>query len=251
MSKSHQTAQLFLRLFEIFQLLLNFVIYPHYHFKCCCYRHYLDSLHLLMCLTCFIFLFVHSFISVLHPYLIQFRVTLDTLPHPLDSFLSSFPSFFLSFVPLPFNFFFSPPYLMHRSYNSSLVSVNTTAPLSHRPSILSFPTPNHLLPFSSPPFLQYFLHNLALRTVGNIVTGDDAQTQLVINLNALPALLWMLDNRYVREGGCDRVRESACVRERMYVWGEEELCLLCVYYKRGWVRRRVFCPSPLQVRGGD
>ena len=113
----------------MFQLLLNFVIYPHYHFKCCCYRHYLDSLHLLMCLTCFIFLFVHSFISVLHPYLIQFRVTLDTLPHPLDSFLSSFPSFFLSFVPLPFNFFFSPPYLMHRSYNSSLVSVNTTAPL--------------------------------------------------------------------------------------------------------------------------
>ena len=100
---------------------------------------------------------------------------------------------------------------MYRSYNSSLVSVNTTAPLSHRPSILSFPTPNHLLPLSSPPFLQYFLHNLALRTVGNIVTGDDAQTQLVINLNALPALLWMLDNRYVREGGCERVRESACV----------------------------------------
>lgn len=34
----------------------------------------------------------------------------------------------------------------------------------------------------------------ALRTVGNIVTGDDAQTQRIINLNALPALLWMLDN---------------------------------------------------------
>ena len=30
----------------------------------------------------------------------------------------------------------------------------------------------------------------ALRTVGNIVTGDDSQTQFVINLNALPALLW-------------------------------------------------------------
>jgi hypothetical protein len=32
----------------------------------------------------------------------------------------------------------------------------------------------------------------ALRTVGNIVTGDDQQTQFIINLNALPALLWLL-----------------------------------------------------------
>ena len=53
----------------------------------------------------------------------------------------------------------------------------------------------------------------ALRTVGNIVTGDDAQTQLVINLNALPALLWMLDNRLgeISEGGSrkSRKRETA------------------------------------------
>jgi hypothetical protein len=44
----------------------------------------------------------------------------------------------------------------------------------------------------------------ALRTVGNIVTGDDAQTQLVINLNALPALLWMLDNskKNIRKEAC-------------------------------------------------
>jgi importin subunit alpha-1 len=32
----------------------------------------------------------------------------------------------------------------------------------------------------------------ALRTIGNIVTGDDSQTQAIINLNALPALLWLL-----------------------------------------------------------
>ena len=32
----------------------------------------------------------------------------------------------------------------------------------------------------------------ALRTVGNIVTGDDTQTQFILNLNAMPALLWML-----------------------------------------------------------
>jgi importin subunit alpha-6/7 len=40
--------------------------------------------------------------------------------------------------------------------------------------------------------------------VGNIVTGDDAQTQLVINLNALPALLWMLDNskKNIRKEAC-------------------------------------------------
>jgi hypothetical protein len=34
----------------------------------------------------------------------------------------------------------------------------------------------------------------ALRTVGNIVTGDDTQTQFILNLNALPALLWLLEH---------------------------------------------------------
>lgn len=44
----------------------------------------------------------------------------------------------------------------------------------------------------------------ALRAVGNIVTGDDSQTQMIINLNALPALLWMLDNpkKNVRKEAC-------------------------------------------------
>ena len=44
----------------------------------------------------------------------------------------------------------------------------------------------------------------ALRTVGNIVTGDDSQTQFIINLNALPALLWMLDNskKNIRKEAC-------------------------------------------------
>ena len=32
----------------------------------------------------------------------------------------------------------------------------------------------------------------ALRTVGNIVTGDDNQTQLVINCSVLPCLLSLL-----------------------------------------------------------
>ncbi|CAE7617116.1 IMPA1 [Symbiodinium microadriaticum] len=34
----------------------------------------------------------------------------------------------------------------------------------------------------------------ALRTVGNIVTGDDKQTQFIINLSALTALLWLLEH---------------------------------------------------------
>ncbi|GLE05980.1 hypothetical protein PINS_up015191 [Pythium insidiosum] len=34
----------------------------------------------------------------------------------------------------------------------------------------------------------------ALRTVGNIVTGDDLQTQVIINLNALPCLRALLDS---------------------------------------------------------
>jgi importin subunit alpha-6/7 len=40
--------------------------------------------------------------------------------------------------------------------------------------------------------------------VGNIVTGDDSQTQFIINLNALPALLWMLDNakKNIRKEAC-------------------------------------------------
>lgn len=40
--------------------------------------------------------------------------------------------------------------------------------------------------------------------MGNIVTGDDSQTQFIINLNALPALLWMLDNskKNIRKEAC-------------------------------------------------
>jgi len=44
----------------------------------------------------------------------------------------------------------------------------------------------------------------ALRTVGNIVTGDDMQTQFIINLNALPKLLAMLDHQK------KNIRKEAC-----------------------------------------
>jgi hypothetical protein len=43
----------------------------------------------------------------------------------------------------------------------------------------------------------------ALRTIGNIVTGDDSQTQAIINLNALPALLWLLGETHTLSFCCD------------------------------------------------
>jgi importin subunit alpha-6/7 len=44
----------------------------------------------------------------------------------------------------------------------------------------------------------------ALRSVGNIVTGDDVQTQVVINSGALPALLHLLSSPK------DGIRKEAC-----------------------------------------
>lgn len=44
----------------------------------------------------------------------------------------------------------------------------------------------------------------ALRSVGNIVTGDDIQTQIIINTGALPALLYLLGSSK------DGIRKEAC-----------------------------------------
>ena len=44
----------------------------------------------------------------------------------------------------------------------------------------------------------------ALRSVGNIVTGDDVQTQIIINQGALPALLFLLGSTK------DGIRKEAC-----------------------------------------
>ena len=45
----------------------------------------------------------------------------------------------------------------------------------------------------------------ALRTVGNIVTGDDLQTQVVINCNALPCLLNLLTTSHKKS-----IKKEAC-----------------------------------------
>ena len=44
----------------------------------------------------------------------------------------------------------------------------------------------------------------ALRTVGNIVKGDDLQIQIIINLLALPKLLTLLSSpeKAIRKGAC-------------------------------------------------
>ena len=45
----------------------------------------------------------------------------------------------------------------------------------------------------------------ALRTVGNIVTGDDMQTQIIINCQALPCLLNLLQNNHKKS-----IKKEAC-----------------------------------------
>jgi importin subunit alpha-1 len=55
--------------------------------------------------------------------------------------------------------------------------------------------------------LRHEHHNVvsaALRAVGNIVTGDDLQTQVVLNCSALPCLLHLL--KQPREN----IRKEAC-----------------------------------------
>ncbi|XP_072993939.1 importin subunit alpha-1b-like [Typha latifolia] len=57
--------------------------------------------------------------------------------------------------------------------------------------LLLHPSPSVLIP--------------ALRTVGNVVTGDDMQTQYVINHNALPCLLNLLTNNHKKS-----IKKEAC-----------------------------------------
>ena len=69
----------------------------------------------------------------------------------------------------------------------------------------------HILAFNIL-FISYILsrheeHNVtsaALRAVGNIVTGDDMQTQVVLNCSALPCLLNLLGQSR------ETIRKEAC-----------------------------------------
>ena len=63
---------------------------------------------------------------------------------------------------------------------------------------------NRFLHYSWCSHKSYAVQTPALRTVGNIVTGDDIQTQVVINCNVLPTLLGLLSSP--KEG----LRKEAC-----------------------------------------
>ena len=72
-----------------------------------------------------------------------------------------------------------------------------------RPPLIPLPAaPLHLAPcrHQSPSVLVP-----ALRTVGNIVTGDDMQTQIIINCGALPCLLNLLTTSHKKS-----IKKEAC-----------------------------------------
>lgn len=62
----------------------------------------------------------------------------------------------------------------------------------------------------------------ALRAVGNIVTGDDVQTQVVLNCSALPCLLHLLSSP--RES----VRKEACWTVSNITAGNPQQIQVCI-----------------------
>ena len=61
-----------------------------------------------------------------------------------------------------------------------------------------------LLPFSPSSNSEQSVVSAALRAVGNIVTGDDMQTQVILNCQALPCLLYLLSSSK------ENIRKEAC-----------------------------------------
>ena len=55
----------------------------------------------------------------------------------------------------------------------------------------------------------------ALRSVGNIVTGDDVQTQVIINCGALPALLALLSSQKKHAGQYPTLPPATQLRSRL------------------------------------
>lgn len=67
----------------------------------------------------------------------------------------------------------------------------------------------------------------ALRAVGNIVTGDDVQTQVILNCNALPCLHHLLSSpkESVRKEACWTISNiTAGNRQQIQV----HLCVFCL-----------------------
>jgi importin subunit alpha-6/7 len=75
--------------------------------------------------------------------------------------------------------------------NDKIAAVIDAGVCSRLVELLSHPCPSVLVP--------------ALRTVGNIVTGDDVQTQIIINCAALPSLLRLLTEPHKKS-----IKKEAC-----------------------------------------
>ena len=75
--------------------------------------------------------------------------------------------------------------------NDKIAAVIDAGVCSRLVELLSHPCPSVLVP--------------ALRTVGNIVTGDDVQTQIIINCAALPSLLRLLTEQHKKS-----IKKEAC-----------------------------------------
>ncbi|KAF7805070.1 importin subunit alpha-2-like [Senna tora] len=75
--------------------------------------------------------------------------------------------------------------------NDKIQAVIEAGVCSRLVELLMHPSPSVLIP--------------ALRTVGNIVTGDDMQTQVIINHQALPCLLNLLTNNFKKS-----IKKEAC-----------------------------------------
>jgi hypothetical protein len=94
----------------------------------------------------------------------------------------------------------------------------------------------------------------ALRTVGNIVTGDDMQTQIIINCGALPCLLNLLTTSHkksIKKEACWTISNiTAGTKEQIQVGGWLGGCvgLGAGGLRRGQcagIHRRGALPSPL------
>ena len=79
----------------------------------------------------------------------------------------------------------------------------------------------------------------ALRAVGNIVTGDDIQTQVILNCQALPCLLYLLSSSK------ENIRKEACwTISNITAGNKSQIQVLCVAPVAP-LRRCCLLPAPL------
>ncbi len=85
---------------------------------------------------------------------------------------------------------------------------------------------------------SYTVQTPALRSVGNIVTGDDVQTQVVVNCGALQALLALLSSPK------DGIRKEACWTISNITAGNPNQIQVCCFgcSRQGWILTHTYLP---------